>query len=249
MIKLSSAYRVLTPKVYRTTINVICVLQMLFHIALVLAMTGEEFVKALSGEDVLHIINKPLVTAELIAEAVMLIVLFFMDYFVFVGISARHSGSMAAVRSSLYGTELIEKGLTGDFIANSIRCFLVGPVISVVSAIILQGKESIFTIFISFMVWGLTMIALGVGNILARRFSKTVISMLLFTYAVGAIFGVFAAAVMVGSIGVNMGILPPWFAVIGAIIAIVVACAVFICGKKDAIKGYRSGFEDMVGGK
>jgi len=248
MNSISKAYRVFSSKIYRIVMNLLiglgAVMMGLFTFAIMIDTSA-----SVENSDALGLIDSKLAASVMIVAAMVSVFVFFGDYFVFVGISARHTGTMAAIRASFQGEKLIENGLIGDFVVNAIRTFISGPLVCIVATFIINGTSKLYTVAVALAVWGAMMITIGVVNLVSRRFTKTILGMVVFTYVGAAILGVFSVAITLMITAINSGLLSPVISIAAAVAFPVLAVVVFMIGKKDALKGYKSGFEDKVGGK
>lgn len=243
------AYKVFASKSYRIFTNILCGVVLLVYAFVIFLMYTPKAIKLSEMEQSLAIINEQVVIPLLVTAGFVAVILAFADYFVFVGAAARHTGTMAAVRTSLYGEQLVKNGLIGDFMVNSIKTFIAGPLLGIVVAIATQGKDCVYTILAVLAIWGGIMTTIGGINLLTRRFTKTLTSMVVFSYVGVVVFGVISAVIGVVVSAINNAVISPWLVAVCAIVMVALAIMFFVIGKKDAIKGYKSGFEDKVGGK
>ena len=254
MISVSKAYRVFSSKVYRITMNIMSVILGLFQAFVIVVMylsekEGQAMQESIEGNvsKSLGIVHEGIIIPLLVTTALMELLIVFADYFVFVGISARHTGTMAALRSSYYGTEVIRKGIAGDHIANLIRSFIAGPLPAVVFTVVFDISNKTYTILMVLAVWGGLIFTIGVVNLVVRRFAKSIIAMIFFSYIGIAVFGIVAVVATVVMYGINAGLVPVWMTIICAIVFWLLAVVLMLIVKNEALKGYKSGFVDKMG--
>lgn len=250
MINWFNAYRVFTSKAYRVVLDILsglaCCMTVLVTDIIHRTLSdpnGQVYIESNSS------INAPEYISLMVIAGVLAIIIIFADYFAFAGLAARNIGGMNYLRSSSYGAEMIDKAVIGDWIHNIIRTFIAIPLASIVTTSVENGKCTLLTIFTALAVWGVMLMAIGASNLICRRCVRTLNIMVIFTYVGASIF--YAGAVVAGLFigGIGMETLNPVFAIAATVVFVALSILLFMLGRKDMIKGYKSGFEDKVGEK
>jgi len=241
-------YNVFASKALKITVNIFCGFLGALNLLLVYAFQvasnepeSEFFVVENTGSMQFQVF-----IMQLIFGGTITIILNFADYFLFAGIAARHTGIMGYIRSSLKGEQLLSQSIVGDFIISVIRTFLVVPFVGIVGTALALRQCTLQTVVSALSVWGVMLFTITVMNLLCRAFVRSLMSMVAFIYLGIAIFcqGAFIVGVFVSGAS-NIGFNPVVAILITAVL-LCLAIVFFILGKKDVIKGYRSGFEDKV---
>ena len=248
MMKMTDAYKITTSRTYRIVTNIICgiVGAMLAFVLVAILNAGEEF-GGIEFDENTSVTVKMLLVMYLFA-GVLAVIMVFSDYFVFAGTADKNKGTMNYLRSSYNGKELIKKGVIGDFVYNAVRSFLAVPFIGIVTTSIIIGRCELGVVFGAISVWAAMLISITASNIIIRRYAKTLLNMVAFTYLSGGIYvlaigllGLVASCVY--EFGFNQILM-----VVIAVVLLAVAMMFFTLGKRDMIKCYESGFIDKVGG-
>lgn len=250
MINCFNAYRVLSSKAFRVTMDILSLVYGLLVSLFVFTFQNSYF-----EHNAGQYIDKSFMSTETLAmllgiTGLMTIIYAFSDYFLFAGTAARHTGVMNYLRTSMHGEKVLGEAVTGDFIRTAIRTFIALPCAGIVSSSIVNGRCSAKLVLMFLVVWGAMLTTICISNLLCRRFAKTLLLMVIFMYVVGVIFGIFVVSIVIltnSMTTLQFDILPAMIVI--AVFYAGLAVMFFILSRKDVIKGYRSGFEDVVGGK
>lgn len=118
----------------------------------------------------------------LVAAEMAVLIMVFLDYFIFGGIAVKNQKIMECVKSSYYGPEFINKAISEEVIITYIKLFAFTVLAMVFMCITLTKEVSAVSIVFSLAIAFTAICLLSLSKMITRKFARTLVAQMGFSY-------------------------------------------------------------------